>query len=75
MNAHHPLHQTPKERLKYVASQSKPYRHEVAPRNYLAAIGLLLFILSMLAVGISAAMVGSELFGQYARRITELIVP
>ncbi len=72
MNA---THQTPKERLQYVASQSKPYPHEVQPRNYLTVIGLLLFILSMIAVGIVGGMVGSEIMGQYTRRMMEFIVP
>ena len=75
MNALERMRQTPKERLQYVASQSKPCPHEVAPRNYLTAIGLLLFMLSMIAVGIVGGMVGSEIMGQYARRIMEFIVP
>lgn len=75
MNALHQLHQTPKERLEYVASQSKPCPHEVAPRNYLTVIGLLIFMLSMIAVGIVGGMVGSEIMGQYARRVMDFVSP
>ena len=75
MNDMRPVHQTPKERLEYVASQSKPCPHEVAPRNYFTMIGLLLFMLAMIVVGIMAATLGSEIFEAYAREIRELIVP
>jgi hypothetical protein len=75
MNALHPVHQTPKERLEYVASQSKPCPHEVAPRNYFTTIGLLLFMLVMIAVGIMAAMLGSDILGEYARRIQDMALP
>ena len=75
MNAISKMHQTPKERLEYIASQSKPCPHEVAPRNYLTVIGLLVMVLSMIAVGIVGGAVGSEVLGQYARRIMEFIVP
>ena len=75
MNAIRPVHQTPKERLQYIASQSKPCPHEVAPRNYLTAIGLLLFMLSMIVVGIMGGMLGSEIFGQYIRRVMESVLP
>lgn len=75
MNAIHRIDQTPKERLEYVASQSKPCPHEVAPQNYLTAIGLLLLVVSMVAVGIVAAMLGTDLLGEYARRIRELALP
>ena len=75
MNALRPLQQTPKERLQYVASQSKPCPHEVAPPSYLTAIGLLIFMLSMIGVGIVASMVGSEIMSQYARRLLEFVSP
>lgn len=75
MNALHPVHQTPKERLEYVASQSKPCPHEVAPRNYFTTIGLLLFMLCMIIVGIMAATLGSDVISEYARRIREMALP
>ena len=73
MNTTHQLNESPKERLKRLAGLSRPFRREVGGPSHLIVIALLVLILSMVAVGVIGGTLGSQIAGEYVRRIMEWV--
>jgi hypothetical protein len=67
--------QSPALRLKWLASLSPPFRRELPSRNYLIGVGLGLMLMALLAIGIAAGILGTDVFARYVQQIIELAWP
>ncbi len=71
MNSVHKTEETPKERLERIARYSLPRPREVAKRNYLVGVALLILILAMLAVALLGGSGAAEMMRVHAQQIKQ----